>query len=79
MKESDPFFKCGSRLSAAHIRYNKLRELHELRATRFQNVALAPAPRTRRDETSTQSSRRPTREKRCVGAAALRSRRTRWR
>eukprot|EP00959_Pyramimonas_sp_CCMP1952_P223208 4666388-Pyramimonas_sp.AAC.1 len=40
------FSKCGSRLSAAHIRLNKSQELHGLRAGGFPNVALAFAPRT---------------------------------
>eukprot|EP00959_Pyramimonas_sp_CCMP1952_P368214 7713023-Pyramimonas_sp.AAC.1 len=40
------FSKCGPRLGAAHIRFNTLQELHGLEAGRFQNVALALAPRT---------------------------------
>eukprot|EP00959_Pyramimonas_sp_CCMP1952_P259507 5425828-Pyramimonas_sp.AAC.1 len=39
-------FKCGSRLSAAHIRFQDLQELHGLRAVPSQSVALALAPRT---------------------------------
>eukprot|EP00959_Pyramimonas_sp_CCMP1952_P452520 9466723-Pyramimonas_sp.AAC.1 len=40
------FSTCGSRLSAAHIRFKNGQELHGLRASRFQNAALALAPRT---------------------------------
>eukprot|EP00959_Pyramimonas_sp_CCMP1952_P082178 1717066-Pyramimonas_sp.AAC.1 len=40
------FSKCGSRLSAAYIRFNILQELHGLRAVPFQNVVLVLAPRT---------------------------------
>eukprot|EP00959_Pyramimonas_sp_CCMP1952_P166114 3471805-Pyramimonas_sp.AAC.1 len=40
------FSKCGSRLSAAHIHFEHLQELHGLKAIPFQNVALASAPPT---------------------------------
>eukprot|EP00959_Pyramimonas_sp_CCMP1952_P269777 5639985-Pyramimonas_sp.AAC.1 len=39
------FSRCGSRLSAAHIRLNNLQEFYGLRAGRFQNVMIALAPR----------------------------------
>eukprot|EP00959_Pyramimonas_sp_CCMP1952_P418933 8775708-Pyramimonas_sp.AAC.1 len=38
------FSTCGSRLSAAHIRFKLLREFHGLKAVPFQNAALASAP-----------------------------------
>eukprot|EP00959_Pyramimonas_sp_CCMP1952_P003685 77625-Pyramimonas_sp.AAC.1 len=38
--------KCGARLSAAHIRFENVQELHGWRAGRFQHVVLALAPRT---------------------------------
>eukprot|EP00959_Pyramimonas_sp_CCMP1952_P217317 4545237-Pyramimonas_sp.AAC.1 len=44
--ESNSVSKCGSRISAAHIRFKQLQELHGLRAVPFQNVALALAQRT---------------------------------
>eukprot|EP00959_Pyramimonas_sp_CCMP1952_P431289 9032848-Pyramimonas_sp.AAC.1 len=44
--ENGPFSICGSRLSAAHIRFKHLQELHALRAGGVQNVALALARRT---------------------------------
>eukprot|EP00959_Pyramimonas_sp_CCMP1952_P460097 9479304-Pyramimonas_sp.AAC.1 len=40
------FSKCGSRHSAAHIRFNKSQELHGSRVAGFQNLVLALAPRT---------------------------------
>ena len=44
--EGGPFSKCGSRLSAAHIRLIHFQQLQGCRAARFENVALALAPRT---------------------------------
>eukprot|EP00959_Pyramimonas_sp_CCMP1952_P339965 7119744-Pyramimonas_sp.AAC.1 len=44
--ENERFSKYGSRLKAAHIHYVGLTKFHGLRAARFQNVALALAPRT---------------------------------
>eukprot|EP00959_Pyramimonas_sp_CCMP1952_P219489 4589516-Pyramimonas_sp.AAC.1 len=43
--EGESLSKCGSRLSAARIRFQKLQEFTGLTAGRFQNVALALAPR----------------------------------
>eukprot|EP00959_Pyramimonas_sp_CCMP1952_P000346 6716-Pyramimonas_sp.AAC.1 len=43
--EGGSFSKRGSRLSAAHTRPNPIQGLHGWRAGRFQNVALASAPR----------------------------------
>eukprot|EP00959_Pyramimonas_sp_CCMP1952_P350216 7337521-Pyramimonas_sp.AAC.1 len=44
--EGCPLSKCGSRLSAAHIRLRNLQWFHGWRAVRFHTVALALAPRT---------------------------------
>ena len=44
--EGGPFSKWGSRLGAADIRLKSLQPLHALTAARFQNKALALAPRT---------------------------------
>eukprot|EP00959_Pyramimonas_sp_CCMP1952_P100331 2098865-Pyramimonas_sp.AAC.1 len=44
--EGRSFSKCGPCLSAAHIRWKQLQELHGLRAVPFRNVARALAPRT---------------------------------
>ena len=44
--EGGPFSKLGSRLSAAHIRFENVQQFQGWRAARFQNVALALAPRT---------------------------------
>eukprot|EP00959_Pyramimonas_sp_CCMP1952_P260701 5450989-Pyramimonas_sp.AAC.1 len=38
--EGGPVSTCGSRLSAAHIRFNSLQELRVWRVARFQNVGL---------------------------------------
>eukprot|EP00959_Pyramimonas_sp_CCMP1952_P186812 3906464-Pyramimonas_sp.AAC.1 len=43
--EGKPSLICGSRLSAAHIRFERSQQLHGWRAVPFQNVALALAPR----------------------------------
>eukprot|EP00959_Pyramimonas_sp_CCMP1952_P194908 4075864-Pyramimonas_sp.AAC.1 len=43
--EGGSFAKCGSRLSAANNRFKHLQKFHGLGAGRFQNVALALAPR----------------------------------
>ena len=40
------YSKCGSRLSAAHIRFNNLQQFHGSRGCVTQNVALDLAPRT---------------------------------
>eukprot|EP00959_Pyramimonas_sp_CCMP1952_P158537 3315963-Pyramimonas_sp.AAC.1 len=44
--EDNPFPKCDSHRSAAHILSKNVQELHGLRIIRFQHVALALAPRT---------------------------------
>ena len=44
--EGGRFSNWGSRLGAADIRLNSLQNLHVCRADRFQNGALALAPRT---------------------------------
>ena len=44
--EGGSFSKLGSRFSAAHIRFKKLQQFQGWRAVRFQNWALALAPRT---------------------------------
>eukprot|EP00959_Pyramimonas_sp_CCMP1952_P216135 4520682-Pyramimonas_sp.AAC.1 len=44
--EGESFSTCGSHLSAAHIRFQHLQELHGLRAAPFQQEALALPPRT---------------------------------
>ena len=44
--EGGSFSKCGSRLSAAHIRLKNLQQLQGSRAVPFQNGALALAPHT---------------------------------
>ena len=44
--EGGSFSKWGSRLGATHIRLTSLQHLHGWRAARFQNWALALAPRT---------------------------------
>eukprot|EP00959_Pyramimonas_sp_CCMP1952_P078229 1635123-Pyramimonas_sp.AAC.1 len=43
--EGGSFSKCGSRFSAAHIRFQNSQEFHWLRASPFQTVALALAQR----------------------------------
>eukprot|EP00959_Pyramimonas_sp_CCMP1952_P319343 6682355-Pyramimonas_sp.AAC.1 len=44
--EGGSFSTSGSRIRATHIRFKDSQELHGLRAGRFQNVAVAFAPRT---------------------------------
>eukprot|EP00959_Pyramimonas_sp_CCMP1952_P390590 8185164-Pyramimonas_sp.AAC.1 len=44
--EGQSFSKCGSRLHAARNRFQHLQELHGWRPGRFQNAAVALAPRT---------------------------------
>ena len=44
--EAGSFSKCGSRLSAAHIRFQHLQQFHGSRGCVTRNVALALAPRT---------------------------------
>eukprot|EP00959_Pyramimonas_sp_CCMP1952_P076732 1603636-Pyramimonas_sp.AAC.1 len=44
--EGGSFSKRGSRLSAAHIRFNNVEKIHRLKAGGFQNVVLALARRT---------------------------------